>query len=96
MAKIIVLGDVHLGKGMNIGKNISGTNYNSRLLDQMRLLEWSLSKSLEIGALDIVITGDIFEDPKPNFMIIELFQNWLLKCDIEGISVHLIYGNHDI
>jgi exonuclease SbcD len=96
MGKFLVLGDVHLGKGINIGKNIPGTYYNSRTLDQIQLLEWTLTKALEYSVSNIIITGDIFEDPKPSFLLLDLFQNWLIKCKNSGIIVNLIYGNHDI
>lgn len=96
MSTAIILGDIHLGKNLSIGKTGLGTNLNSRLIDQTNLLEWVLEKAHEISCNDIIITGDVFEDPKAHPNIITLFFSWLKKCQIANVNVHIIYGNHDI
>ena len=40
MGKVILLGDPHLGKGTGIGKTGIGSNLNSRIADQLNLLDW--------------------------------------------------------
>lgn len=96
MPHAIILGDVHLGKGTNIGKAGVGANLNSRIADQINLLEWTLEQAEECDADDIIVTGDIFEDPKPDPTLITLFISWLKKCQAYNVRVHLIRGNHDI
>ena len=93
---VIILGDVHLGKGCNIGKNYIGSSINSRILDQINLLDWTLDQSIENLTNNIIITGDIFEDPKPHPFLISLFISWLKKCESHHINVHIIAGNHDV
>jgi DNA repair exonuclease SbcCD nuclease subunit len=93
---VIILGDVHLGKGLNIGKGGLGTHLNSRFVDQLNLLDWTLDRALDNLVNDIIITGDIFEDPRPSFLIITHFISWLKKCQVNGVNIHLIAGNHDI
>lgn len=96
MSNVIILGDVHLGKSTGIGKTGLGANLNSRVTDQLVLLEWALDKAINSYSSHIIITGDIFEDPKPHPALITLFIGWLKKCDLHGIHVHIIIGNHDI
>lgn len=92
----IILGDVHLGKSQTLGKSSLGSALNSRLSDQLNLLDWTLDKAADEGADSIIITGDIFEEPKPPPNIIALFLSWLKKCQVHNIHVHLVVGNHDV
>ncbi len=96
MTQAIILGDVHLGHSLNIGKATVGSNLNSKIVDQLNLLDWTLDQALDNNTSNIIITGDIFEDPKPHPSIITLFISWLKKCQANGVKVHLIAGNHDI
>jgi DNA repair exonuclease SbcCD nuclease subunit len=96
MPHAIILGDVHLGKGTNIGKTGIGANLNSRIADQLNLLEWTLDQAHERGVDDIIITGDVFEDPKPHPSLITMFLAWLKKCQAYDVHVHIILGNHDM
>lgn len=96
MLNVIILGDVHLGKGTSIGKAVLGANLNSRVADQLNLLDWTLDRAIEHHAGHIIITGDVFEEPKPHPSLLTLFVSWLKKCQVHGIHVHIIIGNHDI
>lgn len=96
MSNVIILGDPHVGKGINIGKVGVGSNLNSRIIDQLNLLDWTLDQAIEEHSEHIVITGDIFEDPKPHPSLITLFISWLKKCQAHCVHVHLILGNHDM
>lgn len=95
MKKVLILGDVHLGKGVSIGKNSLGTSLNSRIIDQTNLLDWIVEKCDEKLISDVVITGDIFEDPKPETHLITSFISFLKKCQVLHTNVHVITGNHD-
>lgn len=96
MSVHIILGDVHLGKGVGIGKPGSGTALNSRIQDQINLLNWVLAKAEERQATSITITGDVYEDPRPHPTLIHLFMLWLKQCERSNIAVHIVAGNHDI
>jgi len=96
MSATVILGDVHLGKGLSCGKPGIGSALNSRIVDQFNILEWTLSRAQEVDARNIIITGDCFEDPKPHPMIVALFISWLKKCTDNDLEVHIIAGNHDI
>jgi DNA repair exonuclease SbcCD nuclease subunit len=95
MSVSIILGDVHLGKGVSIGKSGLGTSLNSRIVDQVNLLDWVTDRAIELNAGKIIVTGDVFEDPKPHPTLIKLFVSWLKRCEANDISVHILYGNHD-
>jgi len=96
MATIIMLGDPHVGKGTSIGKTGIGTALNSRIVDQIKLLDWTLDQAIERNASHIIITGDVFEDPKPHPTLITLLLNWINKCAVHNVTVGIIRGNHDI
>jgi exonuclease SbcD len=96
MNNVIIIGDPHIGKSTNIGKAGVGSNLNSRIADQINLLDWSLDQAIENSVGNIIITGDVFDDPKPQPSLIAIFISWLKKCQIYNINVHIIIGNHDV
>lgn len=96
MNSIIILGDPHLGKSVALGRNTIGSALNTRIADQLNLLDWTLEQAIDNNSDHIIITGDIFEDPKPSPQLITLFIAWLKKCQAYNINVHLIMGNHDV
>ncbi len=96
MNNVIILGDVHLGKSMSIGKLNVGNSLNSRLEDQLNLLDWVLERAIEHTAGHIIVTGDVFEEPKPPPHLITLFISWLKKCQAHNVHCHVIIGNHDV
>lgn len=96
MAKFLGIGDPHLGKSVSLGKQGIGTSLNSRIVDQVNLLEWSLETAILEECTHIVVFGDVFEDPKPATYLITLFISWLKKCQSNSIQVHVIVGNHDV
>lgn len=96
MDSVIILGDVHLGKSVNLGKSSIGAGLNSRLEDQLNLLDWTLERAIEHSSGHIIITGDVFEEPRPHPSLITLFISWLKKCHANNIHTHVIIGNHDI
>lgn len=96
MSTVLILGDVHLGKSLSQGRVGIGSNLNSRIVDQLNLLDWTLDQAIESSIDHIIITGDIFEDPRPHPSLITLFISWLKKCQANSVHVHLILGNHDM
>src|SRR5271166_950179 len=97
MAAVVILGDPHIGKGLSsLGKPGVGSSLGSRLIDQIKILEWTLDRAVEVMASDIIITGDVFQDAKPHPTIITLFISWLKKCADSGFKVHIIMGNHEL
>lgn len=96
MSKQIILGDPHLGKGLNIGKPGIGSELNSRVQDQLDLLQFTLDTAKKRGADNIIITGDVFEDARPHPALIKYFISWLKTCEKDRVNVHIIVGNHDI
>lgn len=95
MSKVLVIGDVHLDKSKNLGKSLINSNLNSRVFDQMEILDWTLEEAETNFVTDIVLSGDVFEDPDAKHEVINLFINWLKKCKHYEIDVHIIRGNHD-
>lgn len=96
MSTVLILGDVHLGKSTSIGKTGIGAALNSRIVDQLNLLDWVLEYAVDHGVRRIVITGDVFEDPKPLPSLITLFIAWINKCGAYEVNIDIIMGNHDM
>lgn len=96
MNRTIIVGDIHLGKGVSVGKPGIGNAINSRVADQLRLLNWIFDQGVEYQIDRFIITGDIFEDVKPDPQLIVIFVDWLKRCEDSGIECHIIAGNHDI
>lgn len=92
----IILGDLHIGAGLNIGKIEAGSYINSRITDKFNLLNWILEQALNYNVDNIIITGDVFEDPKPNHYLIQDFISWFKTCQANNVNVHIVVGNHDI
>ena len=96
MSKTLIIGDIHIGKGISIGKPGIGTAYNSRIIDQIKLLDWIIDVVHENEVDRLILTGDIFEETRPEIYLIQIFIDWLKKLELECIEVHIISGNHDI
>jgi DNA repair exonuclease SbcCD nuclease subunit len=93
--KVLILGDPHLGRGSTLGKSGLGSTLNSRIVDQLNLLDHVLERAVDTHVEHIIITGDVFEEPKPAINLITLFISWLKSCQAHGITTHIILGNHD-
>jgi len=96
MGVAIIVGDIHLGKGVSIGKPGVGNALNSRVVDQLKLLDWVVDQAIEQNAAMIILTGDICEDPKPDYRLVDIFVKFLKRCEHTNIEVHIVSGNHDI
>lgn len=96
MSVTLIVGDVHLGKGLRLGIPGIGSSLNGRIADQFKLLDWILEQAVENHVSAIIFTGDICEDAKPDYSLMIHFVSWLKRCEHHGIDVHIIAGNHDI
>ena len=94
--RTLIIGDCHIGKGTSIGKVSSGNALNSRILDQLNVLQWILQLGIDREVSRFVFTGDIFEELKPDHNLLVLFMDWLRECSNYNIECHIIAGNHDL
>lgn len=96
MSKTLIVGDVHLGASTTMGKPGVGSTLNSRIIDQKKLLDWILDLIRDRDIENVILTGDIFEDVKPDYILVKIFIEWLKILNLNDVSVHIIAGNHDI
>lgn len=96
MSKILILGDVHLGGSLNLGKQAIGTSLNSRIEDQSNLLNWVYDQGVANKIDHIILTGDVFDVIKPHYSLIVILLDWIIKCVQSGMKVHIIMGNHEM
>jgi len=94
--KCLILGDLHIGRGISIGRSAELGQLNSRIQDQVDLLDWSYDQCIKTKTNLIAITGDVYQDFRPHPAVIGIFMRWLKKCERAGIMVHIVMGNHDI
>lgn len=94
--KIAIIGDVHLGASYNLGRTHPELHVNTRLLDYTNTLEATINEIVELGAEEIIFTGDIFEHRHPPPKQQEIFSGMLHYAHAKGISrSHIVVGNHD-
>ena len=96
MSKTLIIGDIHIGKGLNIGKPAIGQGFNSRINDQIKLLDWIIDVIHENNVDQIILTGDIFEEIRPEFYLFKIFIDFLKRIELESVDCHIVSGNHDI
>jgi exonuclease SbcD len=96
MSVSVILGDLHIGRSQNLGKPGIGSALNSRLVDQITILDWTLERCLDEMAENLILTGDIFQDAKPHPTVISIFVSWLKRCADSGLKVHICLGNHEV
>src|SRR5260221_6799482 len=96
MSRTLIVGDIHLGSGTVNGRPGIGTTLNSRILDQKKLLDWIIDLVKDRDIETVILTGDIFEDVKPDYVLVKIFIEWLKILNLSDVSVHIIAGNHDI
>lgn len=96
MSKTIIVGDLHLGGSLSLGKPAVGEYPNSKVTDRFNLLNWILTKSIENHVDRIILTGDVFEDYHVDPLIITSFISWLRQCSQYEVEVHIVTGNHEI
>ncbi len=96
MSAILILGDPHIGGSLSLGKVGIGSSLNSRVVDQIKILDWVLDQAQLHQVESIIITGDVFDDVRPQYNLIILFIEWLQRCEEHNIAVHIILGNHDL
>jgi exonuclease SbcD len=94
--RTLIIGDLHIGKGVSIGKPAVDGGFNSRVLDQLQILNWILALGIKNEVNRFIITGDVFEEVKPDYNLVVMFMEWLRECSDYNIEVHIIIGNHDI
>ncbi len=90
---LLILGDCHLGKGAHLTSAL-GQASSPRIHDQEKLLLYTLETAESLGVTDLILTGDIFEEPHPHQSLLLLFLKWLRLVSQKHINVHIIRGNH--
>lgn len=96
MSKTLIVGDVHLGRSLSLGRPGFGTALNTRIIDQIELLDWIYDQAIDNGVQTLIFTGDIYEDAKPDYVLVKFLLLFLKRCEDSRIKVIIIPGNHDI
>lgn len=95
-SKFLIVGDLHLGKNLNLGRQGVGSQLSSRAIDQLNTFTWILHQAIERDVDCIILTGDMTEDPRPHYFWVEEIIKFIKQCEVYGIDVHIVAGNHDL
>jgi exonuclease SbcD len=94
--RIGIIGDLHFGASMFLGRANNSLNINSRLLDYADTLESTIDSLVTKGVEEIIFTGDIFEHRYPSLIQQKMFSQALHYAISKGIQkINIVVGNHD-
>ncbi|MDQ7094176.1 exonuclease SbcCD subunit D [Desulfosporosinus sp. PR] len=91
--RILHLGDVHLGSGLQYGKD-DESGMNTRLRDWLETMVKIKELAFKQNVDAVTFSGDAFKDRKPTPQLLSYFIDWLKS--FEQIPVVMIVGNHDL
>lgn len=94
--KIVILGDTHFGGGYALGKSDPQTHLNTRLLDFSNTFDYVIDYMINNSIYHFIITGDIFENRRPQASELSLFSKKIQKLSELGIHTYVVVGNHDL
>src|SRR5271168_1217445 len=95
MSLIGILGDIHYGAGLNLGKIDPITQLNTRLLDYEDTFNKAVDYFIEQKVKLIIQTGDVFENRLPTSAQHKIFSRCLRRALDKGLEFIFIIGNHD-
>lgn len=96
MAKVAVVGDLHIGASFSLSKPTSEERINSRLLDYKQTLDTTIDEIAAAGAKNLIFTGDLFESRNPPLTQQKIFSQALHRAFSKGIeTISIVVGNHD-
>lgn len=84
---IIIVSDIHLGSGLNLGLN--------RELDLIESLDQTINYAIKKKVRYFVSLGDNFDRPNPSNYLRKLFADRLYKLSENKIRTFILIGNHE-
>lgn len=94
--KIVILGDTHFGGGFSLGKIDSNSHLNTRLLDFSNTFDYVIDYMENNEVNHFFITGDIFDNRRPQASELSLFSKKICRLSELGIQTYVVIGNHDL
>lgn len=94
--RIVILGDTHFGGGFALGKTDLSSHLNTRLLDFSNSFDYVVDYMINNHVNHFFITGDIFENRRPQASELSLFSKKICRLSELGIHTHIVIGNHDL
>ena len=91
--KFLIMPDLHFGQ-KSFGRD-HPDKLNSRIQDQLYLMEFIYETAKKQNIDQLIMTGDVFDKENPEPILISTFFKWLTKC-AELFRVDIVVGNHDI
>jgi DNA repair exonuclease SbcCD nuclease subunit len=94
MSILAHLADVHIGAGRSWWNDLQSES--PRYLERHRAMLWEiLGRVKELKIQKVLITGDLFDHPRPTQKEHELAAEWLHEL-ADLVTVHIIPGNHEV
>ncbi len=93
MARVVALGDAHLGRQYHARTTPEGTN--QREADFEASFEAAVDLALSLDPDVFVWLGDVFDQPRPGYRAFRVAQRALRRIREHGVPLVGISGNHD-
>ena len=93
--KLQIVGDWHIGAGLNLGKTNPETQINTRLMDFSNTFNSIVDSACENGVEVLVLTGDVFETRQPTPVQINECVKCIRRAIDKGLKIFIAAGNHD-
>lgn len=93
MARVVALGDAHLGRQYYSRTTPDGAN--QREVDFETSFEAAIDLGLGLDPDVMVLLGDIFDHPRPGYRAFRVAQRAFRKVRDHGVPLVAISGNHD-
>jgi exonuclease SbcD len=93
VARVVALGDAHLGRQYYSRTTADGANQRER--DFERSFEAAVDLALSLEPDVLLWLGDVFDHPRPGYRAFRVAQRAMGKIRAHGTPLVAISGNHD-
>jgi DNA repair exonuclease SbcCD nuclease subunit len=94
MARLVALGDAHLGRS-HLAHLRDEHGRNLREEDFLRSFDWGIGRTIELEPDGFVWLGDIFDHARPSYRVFTRVLVGLRRLEQAGLRGVAISGNHD-
>lgn len=95
MARLVAVGDAHLGRTHLAHLRDDRTGQQLREEDFLRAFDWAVARTIELQPDGFLWLGDIFDHARPSYRVFTRVAIGLKRLEEAGLRGVAISGNHD-